>query len=383
MKSFPMDYFLGLRKHHVTSLLGIPVLFLAVCSFGARAGDPGRDFAVVAYLHGGSSDIDEYPVEQLSSINYSFLHLNGNRLAIRGSRDSVAILHLVSLKKRNPELKIILSVGGWGGCQPCSDVFSSPEGRHEFATSASELLQLFGADGVDLDWEFPAIEGYPGHRFAPEDKHNFTLLIQELRAEFGNRYQIDFAAGGFIAFLQNSVEWNQVMPLVDHVNLMTYDLVNGFSTVTGHHTPLYSCPGQLASTDYAVRYLDSVGVSRRKVVIGAAFYARVWEKVNGQNNGLFQEGKFQSYIRFRSLSAYFDSCGSFRKFWDSTAQAPYAYDATHHLFATFDNEQSVSLKTQYAIDQKLGGIMFWEITGDKHTDGLLDAITKTATSARR
>jgi chitinase len=90
------------------------------------------------------------------------------------------------------------------------------------------------------------------------------LLIQALRTTLGDKYEISFAAGGFTKFLTQSIEWNAIMPFVDRVNLMTYDLINGYSTVTGHHTPLYSTPEQIESTDHAVKYLDSIGVSKNK-----------------------------------------------------------------------------------------------------------------------
>jgi len=358
-------------------------LIAALSTVASYASRPGEPLLIVAYVRGSASEIDRYPVGRLSHMNYSFLHLQGNRLALRSSRDSIGISHLVSLKKRNPGLKVILSVGGWGGCKTCSDVFSAREGRHEFAVSAKDLLERFGADGVDLDWEFPAIEGYPGHRFAPEDRHNFTLLVQDLRDVLGSRYEVTFAAGGFMAYLRSSIEWDQVMPLVDRVYLMTYDLVNGFSTSTGHHTPLFSSPGQMESADNAVRYLDSIGVPHSKIVIGAAFYARVWENVDSTNNGLFQKGKFTTFVSYGHLDGYLDSTGAFTKFWDSTAQAPYAYDASKRLFATFDDRRSIALKTNYVLDHRLGGIMFWELTGDKLENGLLDAIVKTAQQAGR
>jgi chitinase len=107
-----------------------------------------------------------------------------------------------------------------------------------------ELLDYFKADGIDLDWEYPAISGFPGHRFVPEDKPNFTKLVMELRKAIGHKNEICFAAGGFTQFLEESIDWKKVMPVIDRVNLMTYDLINGFSTVTGHHTPLFSTPQQ-------------------------------------------------------------------------------------------------------------------------------------------
>lgn len=95
--------------------------------------------------------------------------------------------------------------------------------------------------------------------------------MQVLRAALGPGYELSFAAGGFREYLRNSVEWAAVMPLVDRVNLMSYNLVNGYSTTTGHHTPLYATPQQRASVNEGVRYLDSVGVVPGKVVvIGAA-----------------------------------------------------------------------------------------------------------------
>jgi chitinase len=210
------------------------VTAIALCGCGAT---PNRNaekngFAVIAYYSGDAGEVDKYPVEKLTHIIYSFVHLQGNRLAVDDADDDSTIQHLVSLKAKHPHLKVMLALGGWGGCQTCSEVFSTPQGRSEFATSAKELLAKYNADGLDLDWEYPAIEGYPEHAYSPEDKPNFTLLVQEFRKTCGDRYELSFAAGGFMEFLKNSVEWEKVMPLVDRVNLMTYDLVNGYSKVT-------------------------------------------------------------------------------------------------------------------------------------------------------
>jgi chitinase len=331
-------------------------------------------FAVVAYYGGRGKAIDSTPVEKLTHVIYSFLHLRGNSLAFDGTRDSAVVASLITLKERNPRLKVILSLGGWGGCERCSEAFATPPGRKEFALSALRVLSDSHADGIDIDWEYPAIEGYPGHRYSPGDRHNFTLLMKELRETLGEGYELSFAAGGFTDCLLASIEWNQVMPWVDRVNLMTYDLVNANSTVTGHQTPLFSGPLQKESTDNAVRLLDSLGVEANKVVIGSAFYARVWGGVRDTNNGLFQPGRFVHFIPCRDIDEYFRQNGGFRSFWDSSSQAPFSYSAEKGLFATYDDPRSVTLKTNYAIRRGLGGIMFWELTGDVPSHGLLDVI---------
>lgn len=333
---------------------------------------------IIAYYSGNGADITNYPIEKLDQIIYSFLHLKDNQLAIDNAEDSISLLQITALKKQYPDLKVLVSLGGWGGCETCSPVFETEENRQAFAASVVDILKTYDADGIDLDWEYPGIEGFPGHAYKPEDKQNFTALVQAIRTAMGSDYELSFAAGGFEKFLAESVEWDKVMPLLDRVNLMSYDLINGFSTETGHHTALYSNPAQEVSTDFAVQYLDSIGVPLNKVVIGAAFYARVWENVSPENNGLYQSGSFLKGIGYPNLDSTLSADNGFKIYWDSTTLAPYAYSETLGQFATYDNPQSLAAKVQYAKDKKLGGIMFWELMNDKKEDGLLDALYNAA-----
>jgi chitinase len=363
----PLDFKLIFMK---TGILAI--LLLTFAEF--LAAQSKNDINVLAYYSAGPEKVDSLPAKKLTHIIFSFCHLTGNKLTVDNARDTLTIQKLVGLKKQNPALKILLSLGGWGGCQSCSDAFSTAEARKEFAQSVLNLSQSFKTDGIDLDWEYPTIEGYPGHPFKPEDKANFTALINELRSTLGTKYEISFAAGGFQKFLDESVDWLTIMKQVDRVNIMSYDLINGYSTSTGHHTALYSNPNQKESTHNAVQYLLRLGVPANKLVIGAAFYARVWENVPAQNNGLYQSGKFKMGVDFKDFPV---TLKGMQFFWDDTTQAPYGYDAAKKWFATFDDKKSIAVKTKYAMDQKLNGIMFWELSGDTYKDGLVDRIDKT------
>lgn len=336
-----------------------------------------RSITVTGYFFGKAADVDSISVNSVNKfthIIFSFCHLKGNVLQVDNANDASTITALVGLKKKNPSLKILLSLGGWGGCETCSDVFSTPKGRKDFAASVLQLNQFFKTDGIDLDWEYPVVEGFPGHKFSPADKKNFTDLIAELRNTLGTKYEISFAAGGFQKFLDDAVDWKEVAPLVDRINLMTYDLVNGYSTVTGHHTPLYSNPSQKESTDNAVKYLIKLGVPANKLVIGAATYGRMWEGVASTQNGLYQTGKFKQGLDYNRFDRELTTAQGWTKYWDDTSKAPYAYNAQKQLYITYDDSRSMTLKTQYAMDQKLNGIMYWEITNDKYVGGLLDAI---------
>ncbi len=154
------------------------------------------------------------------------------------------------------------------------------------------------------------------------------------------------------------------------------DLVSGFSTVTGHHTPLFSTESQEASADHGVRQLKSLGVPANKIVIGAAFYARTWVNVANINTGLYQKGKFKSFVPYKNFSSLLTPENDFVFYRDLAAQAPYAYSASRNEFATFDDVKSVEAKTRFAKAKGLGGIMFWQLGSDMPENGLLDAIYK-------
>lgn len=356
----------------------IAILVFTAVAFCAKGQD--NSIKVIGYFSGKADQVENIPAKKLSHIIYSFCHLQGNRLAVDSKDDSVTITKLVALKKINPHLKIALSLGGWGGCASCAEVFSTQKGRKEFANSVLQLSDQFHTDGIDLDWEYPAIEGYPGHAFYPSDRQNFTALVAGLRKMLGPRREISLAAGGFKKFLEESIDWAAVLPWIDRVNIMTYDLVNGYSKVTGHHTPLYSSDRQPESTDFAVQYLINHGVPRNKLVIGAAFYARVWGGVSPANHGLYQAGTFKMGVDYKNFEQEFSSANGFQSFWDSATQAPYGYSAIKKLFATYDDKRSVQFKTKYAIDQGLQGIMFWELTLDNYANGLLSEIDNTVKS---
>jgi len=161
------------------------------------------------------------------------------------------------------------------------------------------------------------------------------------------------------------------------VNLMTYDLVSGFSTTTGHHTPLYSTTSQEQSTDRAIRFLDSMKVPRNKLVIGAAFYGRMWGNVEPVNNGLYQPGQFKRGIPYRNFNTALSTDSGYVYYRDSSAFAPYIYHPLKKEFVTFDDERSIQQKVLYAKKNGLMGIMFWQLAEDAYENGLLDAIDKT------
>ena len=343
-------------------------LFLILLIFISCTNNADIKPQVIAYYAGDEKSIDEFNLDGVDQIIYSFLHLKGNKLAVDNELDSLALLNVVNQKKKYPKLKVLVSLGGWGGCKTCSDAFSTEEGRVEFAISTANIIELFNADGIDLDWEYPGISGFPGHDYKPEDKENFTDLVVQLRKYMKKDDILSFAAGASTRFFENSVEWDKVMPLVDNVNLMTYDFYGSGSSKTGHHTALSSNEFQDRSAESSIEALINLGVNPKQIFIGGAFYIKTFKNVENINNGLNQNAEWN---RSYSQINFEDARSNFSFYWDSLAKAPYAYDSINKIFATFDDHKSIKLKSQYAIDNNLGGIMFWQLMNDKKQNGLL------------
>jgi chitinase len=351
-------------------LTAITLCLIALTGFS----QPANKIKVVSYYSGPGAVLDSFNVNQMTDIIYCFGRLEGNKFKIRRAADTATIRKMVSLKAKNPDLKVLISLGGWGGCPTCSDVFSSETGRKEFVQSIKEIYNGLGVDGLDLDWEYPGIPGPPGHKYQAADKPHFTQLVKELR-KLGKKYQLTFAAGGSQRYLDSAVEWKKVMKKVDYVNIMSYDLSGG--TRATHHTALFSAPKQPRSADMVVKALLKMGIPSKKIIIGGAFYGKVFENVESIADGPYNTGNLKNTVNYRAMAATFPAANGWEQHWDDVARAPYLYNPTLKQFFTYDDKRSIAEKTKYAIDNKLGGIMFWQLGGDTYRDGLLDAINTT------
>jgi len=350
------------------------LFLLTTCCFSKSFGQSSSRFRIVGYYCGTTIPVDSFETQKLTHLIFCFGGLNGNQLNIHSAVDSATIKRMVALKSKNPGMKVMLSLGGWGGCENCSDAFNSAAGRNEFAESVKKISEYFKTDGIDLDWEYPAIKGFPGHTYRAADRENFTELLKEIREVNGKSFEISFAAGGFTTYIDSSIEWKKIIQYTDFINIMSYDLVHGYSTVSAHHTPLFSTAQQKESTDNAVQLLLKYGVPADKIVIGAAFYGRFFKIDEGNKVDLYMPCKFSHTFSSKDISDSLSVNNGFEKYWDDVAKAPYAVNTGRRLLATYDDEKSIALKTKYAVEKGLGGIMFWQLYDDKFHDGLLETI---------
>ncbi|WP_375584337.1 glycoside hydrolase family 18 protein [Cyclobacterium xiamenense] len=345
---------------------------------------------------------EKIPVEKLTHIIYSFTHVIDGEMKFRNPAEAGPKLKaLVQQKKRNPELKVMIACGGWGA-DGFSDMALTEESREKFIQSAADFIEAYQLDGMDMDWEYPGISG-AGTKAREKDTKNFTLLMKGLREmldEFDTPKLLTFASAGWKRYYDH-IELNEVMKHADYTNVMTYDQVSGVSRYTGHHTPLGDVKSEdilgtpfharldslyrsgaskdpdPRSAEKIVNFLLEEGVDPRQIVIGSAFYGRVWEGVPPENNGLYQlaGGIHIGWLAYHQIRERYEPDSRFQRYWDEQAKAPFMYNAADSLLVSYDDTVSVRLKTEYVREKGLGGIMFWELGNDTKEEGsLLDAI---------
>jgi chitinase len=382
-------YFLRESRKRSGSLLAIACTIAGVslvAGISAMAQGKSSSLVVTGYVFTRNEALQpgQIAARKLTRINYAFANIEKGRVVLGAPVDAMNLAALVSLRRENPSLTILVSVGGWLGSGKFSDAALTAQNREAFVESAAALMKQYELDGLDVDWEYPGLAG-AGNRFRAGDKENFTLLMKDLRARFdhesdksGRKLYLTIAAGAFDEFIEHT-EMNEVQRYVDTVNLMTYDFYEaGSDATTGHHAALYanSADPKKASADAAVRAFEKAGVPAEKILLGVPFYGRMWGEVANRNHGLFQPGKPvpNSYAPY-SLIATTMVNGGFTRYWDSASSVPYLYNSEKHIFVSYEDTESLAAKCRYILGGKLGGVMFWEYSGDSSGE-LLDTINK-------
>lgn len=323
--------------------LFIAMLLVCRIAFASIAQDAGN--YVIAYVTSWS-DVMPDPMT-MTHINYAFGHVNDTFDGIRIDNQD-RLKAIVSLRESNPDLKILLSVGGWGSGR-FSEMVSSDQKRHDFCKGAQRVIAEFDLDGIDIDWEYPGSPG-GGISYSANDKDNFSQLMHDLREAIGDDKLLTiatFAGGEFYAF-------PDFIDDVDFVNMMTYDM----ASAPGHHAPLFNSElfgGN--SCDKSVKAHISQGVPPEKLCLGLPFYGR---GVKGASN----------FVNYKDI----ESVKYSKKLRDAAAGVPYLVDSDGNVILGYDDAESLKLKCEYAKKQNLAGVMYWDYAGDDDSGTLRNAV---------
>ena len=307
--------------------------------------------AVIAYVTYYGSGLPDPNL--ITHINYAFAELyvkdgkyNGFKLQGTQSRFN----KVVDLKKKNPKLKILLSFtnGVANSDNAPGEGFSvlcaSAEMRKAFAEDCLKFCQEKGIDGIDIDWEYPGL-GWSSQACDPaNDTKNHVLLMKQLRETLGNKYLLTYA--GYVTNRQAITGGYKFMdiaaldPIVDYVNIMTYDFDSGSKP---HN-------GMQASHAYWDIYrtynaYKAAGATPSKLVLGIPFYGRI--SFSGSPGAW-------TYKKIMTLGSDYSI-----ENWDNTAKVPYViYNGAKYCY--YDNPRSIAYKAEWALDRDFYGLFYWE-----------------------
>ncbi|MDO4827276.1 MAG: glycosyl hydrolase family 18 protein [Bacteroidia bacterium] len=321
----------------------ISIFLAAALLCGTACGNikekPEQDGVVIgAYVMGVGKGLPDPSL--MTHINYAFAHVNETFDGVF-LPDAEGLEQVVSLKKHNRDLKVLLSVGGWGSGR-FSEMAADAGLRSSFAEDCAAKVKKYRLDGIDIDWEYPTV-GTAGISFSPDDTDNFTLLMRDIRAAIGEDKLLTLAS----VCTARYVDFKDILPYIDYVNVMAYDMGGADG---GHHAALHRSENAgFFTAEEAVDMHLAAGVPPQKIVLGMPFYGR------GE----------RGYTPFGASDG-----GHSAEVWDDVAMVPLLFDDAGRMVFGFENVRSITAKCDFLKSKGLRGGMYWEYNVDNDSHDL-------------
>ncbi|PSN31011.1 putative chitinase 10, partial [Blattella germanica] len=337
---------------------------------------------------------------------YAFATLKDHKLAPADEKDVDMYDRVVALREKNPNLKILLAIGGWAfGSTPFKELTSNVYRMNQFVYEAIELLRDYKFNGLDVDWEYPR---------GADDRAAYVNLLKELRLAFEGeakssgepRLLLTAAVPASFEAIAAGYDVPEISKYLDFINVMTYDFHGQWERQVGHNSPLYPlesaticfvhlpsqnrrfckahCIGYFfnkeprlseillySNFDFSAREWVKQGAPKEKLMIGMPTYGRSFTLVDPAKfdigapaSGGGTPGKYTGEAGFMS---YYEVCDFLHienttLVWDNEQQVPFAYRKDQ--WVGFDDERSLKTKMAWLKEEGFGGIMIWSVDMD-------------------
>ena len=265
--------------------------------------------------------LKEQDIKNLDVINIAFGLIERHRVVWDSCGNEE---YLPKIREINPDIKIVLSVGGWGA-DGFSQAARTEEGRALFAVSAVSLVETYGLDGIDIDWEFPQ----------EEEWDSFSLLLVQLKQLLSSQPQ-PIALSVALYPQQNQMN-TEAMQALDRIHLMAYDQFDH----QGFHSTLQTA-------QEAVEQFLQQGADARQLSLGIPAYGRPLDAS-------------AQWVFYKDIPQ------------DISRENP---DLDGEIF--FNSAATAAAKTQFACDSKLGGVMLYHLLCDRTGPDSLVAACRSA-----
>ncbi|KAK3917613.1 putative chitinase 10, partial [Frankliniella fusca] len=307
---------------------------------------------------------------------YAFATLKEHKLAMAEEKDADMYERVVALREKNPNLQILLAIGGWAfGSTPFKELTSNVFRMNQFVYEAIEFLREYKFNGLDVDWEYPR---------GADDRAAYVNLLRELRMAFEGeaksanlpRLLLTAAVPASFEAIAAGYDVPEISKYLDFINVMTYDFHGQWERQVGHNSPLYPLESATSyqkklTVDFSAREWVKQGAPKEKLMIGMPTYGRSFTLVDPTKfdigapaSGGGTPGKYTGEAGFMS---YYEVCDFLHGdnttlVWDNEQQVPFAY--RDDQWVGFDDERSLKTKMTWLKEEGFGGIMIWSVDMD-------------------
>ncbi|XP_017893236.1 probable chitinase 10 [Ceratina calcarata] len=307
---------------------------------------------------------------------YAFATLKNHLLTAENEKDKEMYERLIALRDKNPDIKILLAIGGWAfGSTPFKELTSNTFRMNQFVYEAIEFLREYKFDGLDVDWEYPR---------GSDDRAAYVNLLKELRLAFEGEANtsglpkliLSAAVPASFEAIAAGYDVPEISKYLDFINIMTYDLHGQWERQVGHNSPLFPLESATSyqkklTVDYSAREWVKQGAPKEKLMIGMPTYGRSFTLVDKEKFDIGAPasggGTPGNYTNESGFLSYYEICGFLNEdnttlVWDSEQQVPFAYKEDQ--WVGFDDERSLINKMQWLKEEGFGGVMIWSVDMD-------------------
>jgi GH18 family chitinase len=276
-------------------------------------------FRIVAYATDGVVE-SVIPYDKLTHINFAFLTPNADGTFAPLLNDYK--LRQIVGHAHQYNVKVLISVGGWGWDQQFETVAADPSLRSAFIQNLRAIIDNFQFDGADIDWEYPD---------AGQSAQNYLALIQELRKALPDK---ELTTAVVVSGDNAQGILPETFASFDFVNVMAYDGPDH---------------GTLEQFNQGLAFWTKQGLPKEKMVMGIPFYGD-------------PDMPYRKLVQDDPAAAQTDTFEYFGK--------------AYH----YNGIPTVQAKTKLAM-QQAGGVMFWNLDDDAVGEfSLVNAIYQTVHS---
>lgn len=345
--------------------LGAVIVIIGLGSLPTRAdlGEKNPPKVFVGYVSGASAGID---FKLYTHLAHAFVTAGADG-TINARRNAPS--RELTTQAHQAGVQVVLSLGGWGWDEQFAAIATHPEAEERYVAGILKMIDDFDYDGIDFDWEYPDTK---------EEVLGFERMTRKFRAGVdaigklkGRPMRITMA----LSSNKGTIDWLStpfLLETMDWINVMTYDYSGPWTNYAGHNAPLFGSSKQPGdpkrSTVATLEYLlDERQLPADRLALGIPLYGRgaavaaPYASTKGVAKERITEGNYASIAKL--------AAEGWTRVWDDETKVPWLIAPDQSAVMGYDDAESVTLKTEWAMKRGLRGVFFWQVAGDKLPDG--------------